>query len=483
MILIGLNNNSRKQKMNDFGTNAQRKQQIVNFKEKLNSVGSGFCLAKWKQVTIHLGTGQTHSCHHPSSHHIPLDEIKIDVSALHNTAYKKTQREQMMSGHRPPECSYCWKVEDSNNDNVFSDRIMKSIDYWAKPHFESVVENPTLSTNPSYLEVSFGNTCNFKCSYCSPEVSSKWMEEIKQHGPYPTSTMFNNLDWLASQNKMPIRTSEINPYIDAFWEWWPKLYPDLEVLRITGGEPLLTKNTFKVLEYVLENPRPDLELNINSNLNVPSKLMNEFIEIIKRIQDAAAVKSFKLYTSCEAYGAKAEYIRHGLNYHQWLDNCNKVLKEIPRLKLTIMSTYNALSVTSYKEFLHDTLKLKIEYSNEYDRHPVSVDIPYLRWPNHLAVNILSSDYLPLVEDQVTFMYHNLQQTYWSPLCGKGYYDYEINRMERVYSVLKHHLSQNSSMKQERQDFVAFVDEHDRRRGTNFLKTFPEMEEFYFECSR
>jgi hypothetical protein len=35
----------------------------------------------------------------------------------------------------------------------------------------------------------------------------------------------------------------------------------------------------------------------------------------------------------------------------------------------------------------------------------------------------------------------------------------------------------------RQNFVAFVDEHDRRRGTNFLKTFPEMEEFYNECKR
>jgi hypothetical protein len=30
----------------------------------------------------------------------------------------------------------------------------------------------------------------------------------------------------------------------------------------------------------------------------------------------------------------------------------------------------------------------------------------------------------------------------------------------------------------RQDFVAFVDEHDRRRGTDFIKTFPEFKELY-----
>ena len=31
---------------------------------------------------------------------------------------------------------------------------------------------------------------------------------------------------------------------------------------------------------------------------------------------------------------------------------------------------------------------------------------------------------------------------------------------------------------EHNDFVAFVDEHDKRRGTNFLETFPEFAEFY-----
>jgi organic radical activating enzyme len=429
-----------------------------------------------------LATGHTHSCHHPSPHKVPVEEIKIDVSALHNTSYKKEQQALMIKGERPAECDYCWKVEDSvSDDSVFSDRVMKSIDYWARPHIDSIVKDPNKNYNPSYLEISFSNTCNFKCSYCSPEVSSKWMEEISQHGPYPTSWNFNNLDWLKQQNKMPILEKDVNPYVDAFWKWWPDLYPDLQVLRITGGEPLLTKNTFKVLEYVLDHPRQDLELNINSNLCIPDKLFNKFIELMKRIQETKSVKSFKLYTSCEATGARADYIRHGLDYNKWIDNCHRILREIPRAKLTVMSTYNALSVTSYKDFLNDMLDLRVEYSNEIERHPISIDIPYLRWPEHQAMNILTDDFLPLVEDQVTFMYKNTQVTHWPPLCGNGYYDYEINRMERVYKVFKHHLLSNQDVTKQRKDFVLFVDEHDRRRGTNFLKTFPEMEEFYNLC--
>ena len=37
-------------------------------------------------------------------------------------------------------------------------------------------------------------------------------------------------------------------------------------------------------------------------------------------------------------------------------------------------------------------------------------------------------------------------------------------------------------KNNRRDFKIFVDEHDRRRGTNFLETFPELTEFYNHCS-
>jgi hypothetical protein len=35
----------------------------------------------------------------------------------------------------------------------------------------------------------------------------------------------------------------------------------------------------------------------------------------------------------------------------------------------------------------------------------------------------------------------------------------------------------------RRDFKVFVDEHDRRRGTNFLETFPKMKDFYTLCEK
>jgi len=455
-----------------------------DFKHKLDKISPSMCFAKWKQVTLHLHNGFTHSCHHPAPHKIPLEEIEQDVSALHNTAFKKKQREMMLNGERPKECSYCWRVEDSSaNNEVYSDRVTKSMQGWADKPDEIISAGSEKNINPSYLEVSFSNSCNFKCSYCSPEVSSTWMEEVKQHGGYPTSTGFNNLDWIKQQQKTPIPEREKNPYVDAFWKWWPDLYPDLHTFRITGGEPLMTRHTFKVLDYVIENPNPNLELSINSNLVIPNVLLDKLIEKAKRIQGEGCIKEFKIYTSCDAHGKKAEYIRNGLDYNKWFDNCHRVLSEIPQSRLINMATYNALSITSFQDFMQDFLKLRTEFNTGPERrNPVNLDVSYLQWPPHQAIFVLDRSYLDLIADQVTYMYRNKEHAYWPPLCGNGYYEFEINKMQRIHSVFKDNLFKGKLEEIEnRRDFVRFVDEHDRRRGTDFLKTFPEMQDFYFEC--
>ena len=60
--------------------------------------------------------------------------------------------------------------------------------------FSSNMDDWREDYNPKYVEVSFSNTCNFKCSYCGPQYSSKWVEEINQFGPYKTSTRFNDIE-------------------------------------------------------------------------------------------------------------------------------------------------------------------------------------------------------------------------------------------------------------------------------------------------
>jgi len=454
--------------MSDLNSNS-----IQEYKNKINAVSPSFCLAKWKQVTLHLQTGHNHSCHHPTTHKIPLEELVVNSSALHNTNFKKSQRKMMLTGTRPEECDYCWRVEDSSDNNI-SDRIYKSYDQtWAQPYLEEIKKfTGDEDVNPSYLEVSFSSVCNFKCSYCSPQISSSWMEEIQQYGAYPTSTQFNNIEWFKTTDQMPIPHNQYNPYVEAFWKWWPEVYPNLKHFRITGGEPLLTKDTFKTLDYMIENPNLNIDFSINSNMCVPDSLLSKFIEKIKIITEEKKVAKFKIFTSADTYGSQAEYIRNGLNYDQWIANIRRVLTEVPKATFTIMSTYNAMSVPGYTKFLEDMLSIKQEFGDR-DTSPLIVDIPYLRYPAHQAVFILPNSWAEQIKSQVDFMYANLDR---GPK-QRGFFDWEADKFKRIYEIVVNK-KDDKDITRLRQDFVAFVDEHDRRRSTNFLTTFPEFKELY-----
>jgi organic radical activating enzyme len=452
----------------------------MDTKQQLDDVSSTFCVAKWKQVTMHLQNGHTHSCHHPRTHLVSLDEIEKNPTALHNSQYKKEQRKLMLNGERPSECDYCWKVEDQG-DNL-SDRIYKSTEQWARPYIDDIVSKPwDDNVDPSYVEVSFGNVCNFKCSYCAPHISSQWMEEIEKYGAYPTTDRFNNLEWIKSQKMMPIPNKDDNQYVEAFWKWWPTMYKNLKHFRITGGEPLLNKNTFKVLDYIIENPNPELEVGINTNLNPPIEIFDKFLEKIKIIIDEKKVKNFKLFTSAEAHGKQAEYIRHGMNYDEWLSNMHKAFRVIPKIQFTVMSTYNILSLPSYTRFLNDILEVKNMYG-KYDnlRTPILLDIPYLRFPDHQAIFIIKKDMLNMIYDQVTHMYKNLEYSHWSGTANQAFFEFEADKLKRIYYLARDH-KENEQTNISRRNFVAFIDEHDRRRGTNFVETFPELRDFYSFC--
>lgn len=446
-------------------------------KDKLDGVGCGFCLAKWTQVTMHLHNGMTHSCHHPSPHKIPLEEIKRNPTALHNTSFKKEKRREMLNGKKPDECNYCWNVEKSSNS--FSDRVFKSSEEWSLPHLEEIKGlDWRANYNPKYVEVSFSNTCNFKCSYCSPMFSSKWMEEIEKNGPYPTSTNFNDLTWVRQTNQLPYKHSDDNPYVKSFWEWWPSLYHDLHTFRITGGEPLLSKDTWKILDFIetTDTPNEKLNISINTNLGVPKNLIVKFVEQVKKIINEGRVSEFIIFTSCESHGKQAEYIRNGLDYDLFLENVEYILSELPKVTINVMATFNALSVFGYGQLLDKIFELKQKYQNNerYWTSAIQIDTSYLRWPEHLSVKILEDEHKELILEAAKKAFY-----YSTPEFNRdnfGFSDIEVQKLKRLYDYA---ISEdNFNVTLNRKDFVSFVDEHDKRRGTNFLETFPQLENLY-----
>jgi organic radical activating enzyme len=452
------------------------KSKFLNNAEEMHSkLGNAMCLAKWKQVSLHLPTGLNNSCYHPPLHAIDATILKDNPGALHNTAHKKEQRKIMLKQERPQECSYCWTMEDNGK---LSDRHYRSGEPWAAKNFESVM-NSTGDEDviPSYVEVNFNHACNLKCSYCSPQFSSSWQQEVDQFGAYPTSNPHNDPSHFVG-NRRPIPVREDNPYVEAFWSWWPTLYPELEHFRMTGGEPLLDKNTYRVFDYVLANPSPKLHLNVTSNFSVDEKSWQKYLGYVKQLCEGERIEHFMQYVSLDSFGAQAEYIRHGLDFDLLWDRVNQFLTEIPgRNSVTFIVTMNNLSVTELPSLFAGILGLRKIYSKTYQR--VWFDTPVLRQPAWQSLQILPESYAEQLEYLWAWM---IRQTETEETRFQGFKDYEIARLDRDIAWMRDGQKLDLVyVNQCKADFFKFFAEADRRHSTDFLTVFPEMTAWWREC--
>ena len=460
--------------MNKGDGTTDNKSHFLTAAEKMQAdLGPALCLAKWKQVSFHLPTGLNNSCYHPPLHRIPIEDIGRNPSALHNTPHKKEQRKLMLAGDKPAECSYCWNMEAHDK---LSDRHYRSGEPWAAKDY-SIITKSTGDEDviPSYVEVNFNNVCNLACSYCSPQFSSTWQQETERHGAFPTLVPHNAPEHFSGSRK-PIPARDYNPYVEAFWAWWPTLYPELEHFRMTGGEPLLDRNTYRVFDYVLANPSAKLHLNVTSNFSVDEKSWQKYLAYVKQLCDGR-IEHFMQYVSLDAWGAQAEYIRHGLDFDLLWDRVNQFLTQVPNYSsLTFIVTMNNLSVPSIENLFAGILGLRKTYSKTYQR--VWFDTPVLREPAWQSLQILPEPYADKLEHLWAWMIRQIE-TAEAPF--QGFKDYELSRLDRDIAWMRSGQGQDHS--RARADFYRFFSEHDRRRGTNFLTTFPEMRSWWAECER
>ena len=489
--------------------------------QQLKRISPTMCYAKWAQMSMHLTNGTTHSCYHPPLHKIDVKEIIENPSALHNTNQKKQERKEMLAGKRPEGCAYCWKIADQGSR---SDRIYRSGEQWAQNAKVDIIEAlDTGDITPRYVEVNFNQACNFKCSYCSPHLSTEWEDEIKKFGAFKivdesgNDSEHNNIEYLKEQGLMPLKVrQEDNPYLTAFWKWWPELYKKLEVFRITGGEPLMDANTFKVLDYIYENPNAWLELSVTSNFCPPKpELMTKFIDKLKKLEEIQiwkdderfnpgsgnnwyvnmALKNVALFVSLDSVEEQAEYIRTGLDYKVMQENVDTFLANTNNTTITFINTFNALSVPKFKGFIEYILRLRNEYRKDeqgikyipihdpYNTHPdyeihprqrIWFDIPLLRNPSWMSIQILPEDFDQYLEEAIDYMKANSNTENFV-----GFYDFEIKKAERNLAVLKaRNLNNTEAIDRNRRNLVNYFNQHDARRGTDFRKTFPEFVEFY-----
>ena len=451
----------------------QDKDRIEKFIPIMEEISPTFCMAKWHHTTIYLQTGETHSCYHPAPHKIPLEGLKENPSQLHNTPQKKAERQKMLNGEKPSGCQYCWNIECMGKDYI-SDRKERNASIYTEERFNAIKANPLGDVNPQYVEISFGNECNFKCGYCHPKHSSTYHKEIRDHGPYTmVKNHRNDIDWFK------IHKEEDNPYVTAFWEWWPELRKTLTILRITGGEPLLQQSTWRMFDELEKNPMPNLELNINSNFGVKSILIERFADKVNSLVAKGCIKDFKVFTSMDTWGKQAEYIRTGLDLDLWEKNFDTYMTKTNH-PLTFMVTFNILTVTNFNKLLEKILEWRKKYNTDSQTkwQRIRFDTPYLKEPLQYDMNILpKEDFMPYMHKHLQFIKDNLDDK-----DRFKFSEMEYEKFRRVVDYMSSTEYTAQKLNEGRRDFAAWFREYDRRRNVDFRETFPDLVEFFEDCN-
>lgn len=432
---------------------------LVEYRNRvIDSKSPSFCGAKWFNATTWLGSGTTASCHHPPAHKIPVEEVQADFTAIHNTKHKKEMRRQMQVGQRPRECEYCWKMEDMGKDAV-SDRVFKTIIYDDAELQRAYDMNYTESVHLKTFEIAFDRTCNLACSYCNASFSTTWAKDIKKNGEY-TNLVSDGAGAFRQDGSwtQPYKDDEDNPYIQAFWKWWENgLSSSLEELRITGGEPLMSHNTWKLFDW-FEKQNTKMRFAINSNLIAKKDIID------KLIAKSQGIDNFEIYTSCEATGSQAEYIRDGLDYELWLSNVKRILAEA-NAKLHIMMTINSLCLFSITDFLDQVYELKESTGSKWP----TVSVNLLRFPSFQSALALPTH----IKDE---LHNNLSTWYEQNKDKELWHEFERASIERLIDYLvtvdaPHRRTSNPITLW--RDFKTFYQQYDIRRNKS-IHVFPKI---------
>jgi hypothetical protein len=257
---------------------------------------------------------------------------------------------------------------------------------------------------------------------------------------------------------------ETNPYVEAFFQWWESdLHKSLYELRITGGEPLMSGETWKLIDWFRNNPgRSRTRLAINSNLCTAVDL--------DRLLDSIDGLEVDLYTSNESTGLQAEYIRDGLVWDDWANNVERLLDSGKFRSIHVMNTINALCLDSLDQFLECIMNWKLEYG----RDAVSFTLNILRFPSFQSPLVLPDDLRMIFRRRLITWLENWKDS-------EFLHEHELNHVQRLIDyldIVKTPHSEAFEMPKLLNDFKQFYTQYDQRRGKDFVQAFPMLKNWY-----
>ncbi len=393
------------------------------------------CQKKWNWSTIFLNTGRTNSCHRCDT--LPIDINNFDE--FHNLPKKLADRQLMLEGKWPAGgCEYCQKLESTGQG---SDRTYHlSIPDLTPP--ELLENKSAVNVTPQIVEVYLNNTCNLACVYCTEEYSTRIQSENKKFGLFDQQGV----------SIIPGRFVNTNEYFEKFCTWLETNIHKLKRLHLEGGETFYQREMDVIIDIIKKNPNKKLEVNVVSNLMAHKT--KHFISEFKELCKTRSIGRFDLTASLDCWGPEAEYIRFGLDLKTWEENFSYAVEQ-KWLTLNVNMVINALSIKTTPALI-EKINFYSRSRNINQQFNLVVGAKTYMHPKIFGGEMWADDFekiLLLLPDN-------------TPVKAK-----QKDYMKGIWEYLK---SCDKDVTMINQLYV-YLDELDRRRGTNWRNLFPYLD--------
>lgn len=398
-----------------------------------------FCMLPWMHMHA-FPDGRAYPCCLSDYWHPVGDLRKNTMEEVWNQDAYKTMRTNMLAGKECKECTKCYEQEQHGAFSMRNDSNRNYGHHIAEAE-QTNADGSVDDFKIRYWDVRFSNLCNFSCRSCGPIFSSNWYNDhVKLYGKKPD---------VLGRDMARVEYTAGNE--ESMLEQMEQHIPYLEQVYFAGGEPLIMKEHYYLLEKLIEHGKTDIRIQYNTNfseMRFKDKHVYDYWKHFKNVSVGA---------SLDASGARAELIRKGANWGQTLENRQRMLSEVPHVDFYVSSTISAMNVLHVLDFHKEWTELGLIEAKDWN-------INICQSPDWYRPDIFSQDF----KDNV------ITPAYEKHIAWLDTQD-SLRRATNGYtSVLN--LIQAQDNYSQWPEFENQIAKLDTIRNENFWDTFPEYKE-------
>ena len=283
------------------------------------------CILPWMHLYSTVDGKFNLCCHINTREDNAIATYKDDISSIFNNEKYKKVRQDFLNNNPPSVCKKtCYDVEKLGG---ISNRIQVNQRFEKYKKLQDFTnKDGSVKNAPFYLDIRFGNKCNFKCRICSPYSSSTWFKDARKISEFKDSP--TQLEDYYTDNK-------------DFWLYLNKIKKSLKYFYFAGGEPLIMDGHYKLLQWLIDNNKTDVELTYNTNLSTLKYKNYNVFEMWKHFDNIS------LWPSIDGFKQYCAYSRTNFSWEEFEKNLNLVDKYVN----TVSCALSLYSVSSTPELI------------------------------------------------------------------------------------------------------------------------------------